>query len=169
MENLYRNIYSFILLVLSHAKYLDHIISPTPTHLHLTSLPLYPPNFMLCPPNNNTKQNDKNEMKYRKSNNHQNNKTRNPKIMKKNRGVHFRLSNYSQRKVTINKEIFLRRMDRYCDPNINGYLVSLGTAHTWHGQQHYCELCCFFLTFCLSQTSLYCTVALLLSFTYLSS
>lgn len=83
MQNLYRNIYSFILLVLSHAKYLDHIISPTPTHLHLTSLPLYPPNFMLCPPNNNTKYNDKNEMKNRKSNNNQNNKTRNPKIMKK--------------------------------------------------------------------------------------
>lgn len=169
MENLYRNIFSFILLVFSHAKNLDHIIF-LPQLIFTLHLYLSPhPTSCYAPPNNKTKQNDNNEIKYRKSNNNQNNKTRNPKFMKKNCGVHFRLSNYSQRKVTINIEIFLRRMDRYYDPNINGHLVRLGTAHTWHGKQYYCELCCFSLAFCLPQTSLYCTAALLPSFTYLSS
>lgn len=55
MENLYRNISFFYTPCIFHATYFDPIISPPPTHLHLTSLPLYPPNFMLCPPDNNKK------------------------------------------------------------------------------------------------------------------
>lgn len=50
MENLYRNISFIYTTCIFHATYFDHIISLPPTHLNLTSLLLYPLNFMLCIP-----------------------------------------------------------------------------------------------------------------------